>query len=201
MYSLEDDNRLVHMILEGDPDEYRILIKRYKRLVSNIVAGLVYNREDREEIGQEIFVKIYKNLSTFQFRSKLSTWIAKIAYNTCLKFLRKKKVPLYEDIAQDKKQDVDQAVLRIDNAVSNEIPPDKDIENSQTLEFVSAEINSLPVQYRAAVTFFHLENMSLQEISRITGQPEGTVKSHLFRARKIIKDRLLEKFKREELCL
>ncbi|MFC1563929.1 RNA polymerase sigma factor [candidate division KSB1 bacterium] len=191
-------------ILDGDREEFRILIRRYRRLVSNIVFRMISNPEDREEIGQQIFVRIYRNLPGFGFRSRLSTWIAKIAYNSCLKYLRKKKVPLYDDILQEHGAEKDFGDLtgsRIDYVKSRVLSPDTDMENREIHTFVLQEIENLPLQYRTVITFYHLENMSMQEISEIIEIPLGTVKSHIFRARKIMKDRLLEKYKREELCL
>ncbi len=200
MYAVEDENRLVHEIIEGDKEKYRILIRRYRRLVSTVVSGMISNRDDRQELGQEIFVKIYKNLSTFKFRSKLSTWIARIAYNTCIKYLRKKRIPLLEDTSEEKLKNPDNLESRIDTFVSDGLSPDRILEEKQIIEMLSREIENLPVKYRVVISFYHVENMSMGEISSITGLPEGTVKSQLFRARKILKERILMLYRNEEIC-
>ena len=199
----EEESILIRKILDGSPEDFRLLIQQYRQLVSHIVSRLLDNGKDQEELGQEIFIKIYNNLSAFQFKSKLSTWIAKIAYNTCLHYLRKKKVPLYDDIVKSNKPDDESTELSksgIYDVISNDDLPDKIFENKQVIHFVQEEINALPVYFKAVLVFYHLKDMNLQEISYITDLPLNTVKSHLFRARKLLKEKLLNKYTREELC-
>ena len=198
MEFIDNENKLIENILVGNSDDFRILIDKYKKLVSHIVHKLVSNQTERDELGQEIFIKVYQNLSSFQYKSKLSTWIGKIAYNTCLNYLRKKKIPLYDDQI---KLDKDISTVHIEKAKSNDMLPDEILMKRDISKFINAEIEKLPVQYRKAITFFHLDNMSQQEIAEIMDLPLGTVKSYIFRARKLIKDHLLSQFTREELCL
>jgi RNA polymerase sigma-70 factor (ECF subfamily) len=152
---------------------------------------LISNHADREDLCQDIFVKVYQNLGGFQFESKFSTWIAKIAYNTCLNYLKKKKVPLYEDLAP--------ADDTIDNFESASQSADSFAISTDINARLQQEIESLPVQYRTILTLYHLDEMSYTEISEILGMPDGTVKNYLFRARKLLKERLNAKYEVEEL--
>ena len=178
--------------MAGNKNAFRLLIDRYRRLVSHVVFRMIPPGPDQEDMCQEVFVKVYQNLSRFRFDAKLSTWIARIAYNNCLNFLEKKRLPLYDDLSRD------------DNPYEPAAPeessrPDRQYENANSGELVRAEIMCLPPAYRTIITLFHLEQMSYNEIADIMDMPEGTVKSHLFRARQILKKRLEAKFQREEL--
>jgi RNA polymerase sigma-70 factor (ECF subfamily) len=189
---MTEQKKFVAQILAGDRNAFRLLIDRYRRLVSHIVFRMIPAGPDREDMCQEIFVKVYQNLSRFRFDAKLSTWIARIAYNNCLNFLEKKKLSLYDDLGDEEKP-YDPV------APEEESRPDRQYENANTGELVRVEINRLPPAYRTIITLFHLEHMSYIDIADIMDLPEGTVKSHLFRARQILKKRLETKFQREEL--
>lgn len=199
MNSFDSEKELIQNILNGDPDEFRLLIEQYKKLISHILFRLISNQNDRDELGQEIFIKIYQKLPSFQFKSKLSTWIGRIAYNSCLNYLRKKRIPLYDDqiVYEDEK---DKNIASINDVKSQILSPDESLNQSQVSSFLNQEIDKLPYQYREIISFFHLDNMSIKEICEIMKLPEGTVKSYLFRSRKLLKERLTAKYNLEELC-
>lgn len=204
MEAVDSENKLVENILKGNSDEFRTLVNKYKRLVYHIVFRLVKSNEDQEELGQEIFLKVFQNLSTFQHKSKLSTWIARIAYNTSLNYLRKKKIPLYDDELSSEKRKMNASSsfnIGIHAVTSDTELPDETLQKDQISNFLQEEINKLPIQYRQIISFYHLENLSQQEIAEVMNLPIGTVKSYIYRARKLMKDRLLAKYKREDLCL
>jgi RNA polymerase sigma factor (sigma-70 family) len=203
MDSFNSDKKLIENILAGNPNEFRVLIDKYKKLVSHIVFRMIANQNDRDELGQEIFIKIYQNLPSFQYKSKLSTWIGRIAYHACLNYLRKKRIPLYEDQISHENGGVpdSQSKISINQVKSQTLTPEKNVSQNQVFSILSSEINKLPIQYRSILSFFHLDDMTIREISEVMKLPEGTVKSYLFRSRKILKDRLLAKYNPEELCL
>ncbi len=182
---------LVAKIVAGNKRAFQSFIQEYQRLVSHIVFRMVSNKTDREDICQDVFMKVYQNLAVFQFESKLSTWIAKIAYNTCLDFLEKKKTLLYDDLSSDGNP--------LDKFSGDDILPDESIEKKDLSYHLQTEIGKMPVNYRTILTLYHLDEMSYAEISEIMQLPEGTVKSYLFRARKLLKDKLLSKYQKEEL--
>ncbi|MFZ5517967.1 MAG: RNA polymerase sigma factor [Candidatus Zhuqueibacterota bacterium] len=200
---MNSEKELITKILSGEPDDFRVLIQKYKKLVSHIIFRVVSNPTDREELGQEIFIKVYENLATFQFKSKFSTWIGRIAYNAALNYARKKRIPLYEDFgAGDRHEDFGQSnSFRMSEIESLPQQPDEEFIKLQVSSLLHQHIESLPVQYRIVLTCFHVDNLSYREISEITALPEGTVKSYIFRGRKILKDRLLAEYTMEELCL
>ncbi len=188
---MTETHELIKRILAGETAAFRSLILAYQRLVSHIVFRMVSNAADREDLCQDVFIKVYQNLGGFQFESKISTWIAKIAYNTCINYLKKKKVPLYDDLTATEES--------IENKFSGDDSSDAFALSSDINSRLQQEIAKLPVQYRTILTLYHLDEMSYAEISEVLGMPDGTVKNYLFRARKLLKDRLNSKYQVEEL--
>ena len=86
------DRQLVNIVLSGDTNAFGTIIKKTERLVTQIVFKMINTPDDRKDIAQDIYLKAFKNLSSFKFQAKLSTWIARIAYNTSLNYLEKRKL-------------------------------------------------------------------------------------------------------------
>ncbi len=188
---IKNDTFLIKKIIAGDTNTFQILIDEYKRLVSHIVFKMINKETEREDICQDIFIKVYQNLSNFKYKSKLSTWIARIAYNTCINYLEKKKLPFFNDLTPGEES--------TDNISGNNLNPHKYTEKQDISAHLHSEINQMPVNYRTILTLYHIDEMSYKEIGEILNLAEGTIKSHLFRARKLLKERLMSKYKQEEL--
>lgn len=169
-----DDQELVSNVLSGHQWAFRQLIEQHKRLVAHMISRLVDDNRDREELCQDVFVKVYEKLETFGFESKLSTWIATIAYRTAVSHLRRKK-------RMPAEQDLDHLQLEWTEE-------DRSVEAADYARFVQSLIRRMPVQYRVVLTLFYMEGFSYPEIVKITNMPEGTVKNYLFRARKKLKE-------------
>jgi len=195
-----NDNLIIEEILSGKTDLFRILIDRYQRLVAHIVFRLIPNPTDREEMCQEIFIKVYQHLATFKFNSKLSTWIGRIAFNTCMNQLRKEKNSLFADLyfSDDEKKDQSGGEIQFHSQITQS-QPDTASEKADRNHKIQECIAQLPSPYRLILTMFHLDELSYQEIAEITGLTEGTIKSHLFRGRKLLKEKLVFEFKGEEI--
>lgn len=199
---MDQERLLVDNVLSGDLQAFQQFVEKYQRLVTHMVFRMILNESDREELCQDVFLKVYQNLSKFQFQSKLSTWISRITYNTCINYLQKKKAILYDDLmirenASDSST-IDGRSSNLDS-LKGELPqPDESTISQETSELLYAELNNLPAQYRTIITLYHLDNLSYEEIGEITGMPMGTVKNYLFRARKLLKDKLLEKYTEQE---
>lgn len=192
----------IEKIIAGDMKAFQSLVEDYQRLVCHVVFRMVHNEEDREEICQDVFVKVYQNLSKFEQKSKLSTWIGRIAYNTCINYLKKKKVPLYDDVALAEAGESGSGPDKgsyLDRVPGEAKLADETVTDKEMYKFLHEEIAQLPVQYRAILTLYHMDDLSYQEIGEIMSLPDGTVKSYLFRARKLLKERMLEKYPAEEL--
>lgn len=175
-----EDKALVAQVLRGDQQAFRMLIKQHERLVSYMIGRLVDKPEDREELCQDVFLKVYDKLDEFTFQSKLSTWIATIAYRHGINHLRKRKINI-SNLPED--ETGIERFIAIDDASEN--LAEKEID-----EIVLTLIEKLPPQYKAILTLYHVQEMSYPEIVEVTGLPEGTVKNYLFRARQLLKEKV-----------
>jgi RNA polymerase sigma factor (sigma-70 family) len=154
-----------------------------------MIGRLVKNQEEKEELCQDVFLKVHEKLGEFSFQSRLSTWIATIAYRHAINHLRKKKL-LYSDIPAD--QDFNALFVEVESPES--LMSEKDMD-----AFVFRLIDELPPQYKSVLTLYHVEDMSYPEICEVMSMPEGTVKNYLFRARKLLKEKVKMYLGKEEL--
>ena len=187
-----ESRHLIDRIISGDREAFRLFVEQYQRLVGHIVFRMIDNKDDREDICQEVFLKVYQNLSEFRSQSRLSTWIGAIAYNTSVNYLQKKKHQPLDILHNDEGETDDLGTL--------ETPPDDRMEQFDLSFNLHREIEKIPPHYRTVLTLYHLDELTYSEIGLITKMPEGTVKSYLFRARRILKERLLARFAQEDLC-
>jgi RNA polymerase sigma factor (sigma-70 family) len=188
-----DEKLLVKLVLSKNRAAFEMLINHHTGLVFHIIIPLIKNQNDREDICQDVFLKVYEKLHTFQFKSKLSTWIGNIAFNTAVSFLKKRKDELISDIISlreaGEKQNIDFTVSIIDKSpLADAVLIAK--ENKAQLE---SEIEKLTGVQKTILLLYHQDELSLDEIGIITGMPVNTVKSHLFRARTQLKGSLLNR--------
>jgi RNA polymerase sigma factor (sigma-70 family) len=194
------DQDLVSRVLHGDTRAFGVIVKQTERLVAQIVFKMVSGSETRKDIAQDVYLKAFKSLSTFKFQSKLSTWIARIAYTTCLNYLEKGKTGSFSSVFETKLANGESAD-HLENSLSSQSENDVEalIFQKQLSEILKIEIGKLPPLYQTLIILFHQEELTYSEIAQITELPEGTLKSYLFRARKALKDSLLLNYKREAL--
>jgi RNA polymerase sigma factor (sigma-70 family) len=179
------DKAIVTYILNGNIQGFAIVVENTEKLVTQIVSKMTSNEDDQKDLVQDIYLKAYQNLPSFQFKSKLSTWIATIAYNTTINYLQKKKIPIIEIT-----KSIEDKCIVTEN-------PELETIKTETVEMLNAEIAKLPPLYQTLITLYHLEELPNKEISEITNLPEGTIKSYLYRARKILKDNINHHYKNE----
>ncbi len=165
----------VDMIRQGDRQVFGSLIKAYQRLVALIVFRMVPNSQGRRSLCQEVFIKVYEHIGSFRGEAKISTWIGRIAYHTCLNHLKKMRLPLFGDISAENRS--------LENVGGEEPSPAAVMEKEDQASRLQAEMDRLAPQQRTLLTLFHVAGASYEEIGRIMNLPVGTVKSMLFRAR------------------
>jgi RNA polymerase sigma factor (sigma-70 family) len=195
-----DDKHLVSKVLAGDTRAFGIVVRNTEKLVAQIVFKMIPVEEDRKDMAQDIYLKAYKRLAGFQFKAKLSTWIAQIAYNTCLDYLEKKKLALINTHENTSDTNEQEEMLDILNTRANRIVTQDGMVRKDLSTILNVEMNKLSPVFRTIITLYHNEEMSYEEIGHIMDLPEGTVKSYLFRARKKLKENLLLTYKKEDLC-
>ena len=183
-----NDRQLVDRIVNGESRAFALVIQNTEKLVSQIVYRMISIPADRGDIAQDVYLKAFQKLKDFRFQCKLSTWIGQIAYNTCLKYLEKKRLLYLEDLS-----------VAADAAGQEDPGAEPIFSQNQVSGILRETVDKLAPVYRTLVVLFHLEELSYEEIATITGLPQGTIKSYLFRARRQLKDMLLSNYKREEL--
>ncbi len=170
----ESDNVYIDRVLAGDMEAFRFLVEKHKDLVYTIALRITGAKEDAEEIAQDAFLKAYQKLSSFQSKSKFSTWIFRIAYNAAISKVRKKKV-IHLDI-----DDVYTDESMID-AIQDEISEQNHRERKKLINACLKELNELDY---TIISLFYLKEHTVDDISEITGLSKSNIKVKLHRIRK-----------------
>ena len=179
-----EDHILVERSLQGEQQAFEQLVKRYQKSIYNLAYRMTGRREDAEDLAQGTFLRAYAKLETFQVGRRFSPWLFRIASNLCINWKnRQKRHELLSDsFSEDKKEQS----LFLDTSAD----PLFQIERNQLQTLLQQEILALPIRYRLVFTLRYLEDHSCREIAEILELPEGTVKTYLFRARGILKEKL-----------
>jgi RNA polymerase sigma-70 factor (ECF subfamily) len=183
-YQNSQEGALVRRAQSGDEAAFREIVEHYQSKVFSIIHGIVRQRNDVEDIAQQVFAKVYFSLRNFDFRSSLITWIYKITVNECFDYLRKKKVRklVYEsDLSEDE-------VRRVENtepSVDRTTPADESLARHDYVLKLLARVSE---EERNLLLLKEVEGHSVEELAEMTGMNENTIKVKLFRARqKLIK--------------
>lgn len=179
-----EEAALVKRVQARDEMAFREIVERYQSKVFSIIFGILRNRNDAEDIAQQVFAKVYFSIKNFDFRSSLLTWIYKITVNECYDYLRKKRVRklIYEsDFSADDS-------LRVENsepATAQGTPVDQRLAQHDLIFKLLSKISE---EDRTLILMKEVEGHSVEELSQMTGMNENTIKVKLFRARqKLIK--------------
>ncbi len=183
------DQPNIEAILNGDSREFAKIVDAYKNLVFTVALRMVKNTEEAEEVAQDTFVKVYRSLEKFKGDSKFSTWIYRIAYNTCLDRIKKHKKETHH-IAIDEMEGFE--IKHMDNALHHLIDKEKS-------KLVKKCVERLAPKDAALITFFYFEDKNLAELALVMDLTENNVKVALFRARKRLAKVLKEQLNSETI--
>ncbi len=168
------DLDIIEKIRAGDTNSYAVLIERYRHLVFTSAVRIVKSREEAEEIAQDVFVNAFRSLDSFRGDCKFSTWLYRITYNRSMDHLKKesRRIPVEsEDISES------YDIGYLDGQMEA-------MEQQDRIELVKNAIEQLPGENGMLVTLFYLKELSLKEISEITGLKANSIKVQLHRSRK-----------------
>ena len=191
-----NQEEFIKNLRSGNQAAFSLLIDDYQQKVFHTCISFVPNKEDAEDIAQEVFLEVYKSIGKFKGNSKLSTWIYKICTNKCLEFIRKKNA---------KKR-----LVFMQRILGNEIPLDKTnfftefnhpgilLEHKERSETIYLAINTLPESQKTVFTLAKLDGKTYQEIAEITGKSMSSVESIMFRAKKNLQKKLANFYKNKE---
>ena len=175
-----EDRALVTAVLGGEPGAFERLVREYQGLCWHIVQRMVRHPEDARELCQETFLRVHQCLHQYRHDAPLKAWIGQVAYSVAKRHLERKRVPIAEN-ADDE-----------GTPLHERVADDFDLENAVVDDDIArrlhAAIERLPPLQRTSLTLYHLDELPLAQIARITGLAEGTLKSHLFRSRKRLQE-------------
>lgn len=193
---ISEDQYLVNQVLKGNQQAFASIVRQTEGLVVQIVFKMIPAAGDRQDIVQDVYLKAFSSLAAFKFQSKLSTWVGKIAYNSCLHYLEKKKL-MFLPGADEQENGLDQ--LNKHQGLFQH-SAEKALSQKELAAILTTAVRMLsPPVYQTLIILYHQEELSYAEIGEITSLPEGTVKNYLFRARKALKQQILSGYKKEDL--
>ena len=169
------DEKLVRSVLNGDSDSFRILIERYQDKVYSTGMRFFRNSDDARDYTQEVFIRVYSRLESFRGSAPFRYWLMKVSYNHGINMLKKvRDSEEYLETGSD----------------SMEPGPDSIVEKRAVSSALREAVDSLPEKYRICVDLYFYMGFSYRQINEITDFPENTIKSHVYRAKKILRYRL-----------
>ena len=179
--NLDDDFSLIKRFIEGDESTFNTLVQRHKEKVRNIIYITLNNHDLVDDIAQEVFLTVYKNLNNFRFESQFTTWLYRITVNKCKDHLRKMKIRNIFSPIKDSEEELGYTIHP---------------ENMDVSEIVQKAIAKLPEKLRVPLLLKDIEGLSYQEIAESVQCEIGTVKSRIFRAREGLRE-LLKPYEQE----
>jgi len=179
---------LIEKIKRGERDLFKELVDKYKDMVFNICFGFVKNKEDAEDITQDVFFTIYKNIKGFKFESKISTWIYRIAVNRSLNHIRNRKLSrIFNKISLKEESEGKEAEI----PAAQDSSADFKVITKEKKNIISKALNGLPSNQRVAFTLYNIEGFTYEEIAEIMGCSISSVESRIHRAKMNLQKKLV----------
>jgi RNA polymerase sigma-70 factor (ECF subfamily) len=182
------DQQLVRRALKGDERAFEELVRRYQRPILNFIARMVGNYDLALDLSQDVFVKAFVALRSYNENFKFGSWLFKIASNTVIDHLRKGG-PALSSLDKPVSTEDDEVQLEF---ASTGLVPEEELEQTETREILVQLIKQLPEAYREMIVMRHVNELSYEEMADIAALPLGTVKNRTFRAREMLR-RMIEK--------
>lgn len=191
---LANERDLLLQAKQGNTAAYGQLVQAYQTAVFNVSYRLLGNRRDAEDMTQETFLRAYRALNTFDLaraRSEnlFAPWIKRIATNVCLNCLEARRIRP-QTTASDLPRDEESDARDMDEWASGQTTPEQSLVQQERTQQLRAAILSLPPQYRAVIELRHQQEMSYADMAKALERPLSSVKSDLFRARKMLAEKM-----------
>ncbi|MBS4537974.1 sigma-70 family RNA polymerase sigma factor [Clostridium sp. D2Q-11] len=175
-----NEKEIVEQINKGDIEAFRLLVDKYKDRVFSCAYKFTGDYLEAQDLSQEIFLKIYRNIKSFNNQSKLSTWIYRVSTNMCIDWKRKNQ----------KKLDLIINNFSGNTEISDNILPETDIIQKEDRNGIRSKIESLPNIYKETLILYHFYEMSYKDISKELKISEKTVDTRLYRGRRLLREHL-----------
>jgi RNA polymerase sigma factor (sigma-70 family) len=177
----KDEHARVRAVLDRKPGAFEALVRDYQKLCWHIIVRMVRDPDEARDLTQETFLRVHRQLHQFRFESALKSWVGRIAYSIALRHLeRRRALPLTSLGEGDQ--------LAYESAEDESLDVEGDAADEVTMSRLLEGVDALPAVPRTLITLYHLEELTIPEIATMTGINEGTIKSHLFRARATLRD-------------
>ena len=188
------DKELVTEISNGNQQVFRMFVEKYQLSVFKICNGFIHNKEDSEDILQEVFIDVYESIHKFREEAKLSTWLYRIAVNKSLNYLRKnrtmKNLKSMESLFTSDKN-------RLNYIEDNNMRPDENVEQRERARILYKAVNSLSTNQRIAFVLNKYEDLAYKEISEIMNTSLSAVESLIHRAKTNLQKKLFGYYKKK----
>jgi len=182
------DIEIIRLILQGEKEKYRRLMEKYQPLVFRTCLGFVHNKDDADDLTQEVFIQAYQSLSAFKAESAFSTWLYRIAVNASLNRIRKSKkrsvLQYFKSLSGGEKDPEDKFL--------DEVPenPEEILIRKEFSTWLSKALDSLPESQRTAIVLSKYDDLPQKEIAGIMNISEGAVEALIQRAKKNLREKL-----------
>ncbi|MFW5806022.1 MAG: RNA polymerase sigma factor [Bacteroidales bacterium] len=189
------EDQLVKKIKHKDREAFRMLVEQYQVRIRNTCFGFVRNKEDAEDVAQEVFIEVYRSIHKFREDAKLSTWIYRIAVNKSLNFIRSKKRSIWGHLFQNRKLENSAEVP--EEIITEEAGPLEKMEKEEDLQLLQESLEALPENQKIAYVLHKIEELPYKEIANVMDVSLSSVESLIFRANKNMKSRLFKKMQKK----
>jgi len=188
------DIEIINMILHGNRDKFRLLVEKYQSMVFRTCMGFLHDKDDADDLTQEIFIQIYQSLNSFKGDSAFSTWVYRIAINASLNIVRKNsRIPVLNRIGSffDSAKGREESIPAFDTE-----DPESILIGTEKSKWIQEALDTIPENQRTAIILSKYDNHSQQEIAEIMKITEGAVESLIQRAKANLKVKLSTAYKK-----
>lgn len=186
---MQEDFQLIKQAQKGDQSAFEQLVFRYDRHVINIAMSFRNNEDDTKDIYQEVFLRVFKGLKNFQFKSEFSTWLFRITTNVCITHKVRKEKITHKSLDEEMSRDEEDIRTRGD-LLKSETSLAKETESNENQKYINDALEQLPVQQKMAFTLKYFDGYKIKEIADMMQCAEGTVKRYLFNASQKMRSQL-----------
>ena len=188
------DRRLVRRLKEGDERAFQELVQTYQNRIFGLMLRMISNRQEAEDLAQEVFIIVYRAIGSYRGEGRFYTWLYRIASNTCknrIKYLKGRNFHRSVEIDETPQAQLPASEGGSIVTLQSQVPgPEQATEGTRMEKVIQRELAALDPEHRLLIVLRDIQGLSYQDIIRITGLQEGTLKSRLHRARLALKERL-----------
>lgn len=188
------DRRLVRKLKEGDERAFQELVQTYQNRIFGLMLRMINNRQEAEDLAQEVFIIVYRAIGSYRGEGRFYTWLYRIASNTCknrIKYLKGRNFHRSVEIDETPQAQLPASDGGSMATLQSQVPGPEAMTQGQQLEkIIQRELAALDPEHRLLIVLRDVQGLTYQDIIRITGLQEGTLKSRLHRARLALKERL-----------